>query len=254
MISGDLPEKRFSHDWTTLHLGFFMASGPQNLQVGSGVLHFPQLHLVTSIAVLLLLMLLMIPCAYCRRVYERIRTGANSHAGQQKIKSVKKHNVAVQPKDDPKITKANGVTPTTDQQQEKVNSVSLRRIPSIPLTSIIQIEETADDSLYEVVRDIQVNAWASKQENPEPQNLEYMTPCKTVPSADPKQTNECCNENKESVEGLTQAPIYAKIIKQRNKENQSQVQEKLEVKDEVEVEEPPPIPDKHLDEEDSAQC
>ncbi|XP_048413640.1 uncharacterized protein LOC125464848 [Stegostoma tigrinum] len=236
----------------TLHLGFLMASSPQNMQGGSGTLHFPQLLFVTSIAVLLLLMLLTIPCAYCRRVYERIRTGANSHARQLKIKSVKKHNVAVQAKDDPKITKANGVTPTTDQQTEKVDSVSLRRIPSIPLTSIIQIEETADDSLYEVVRDTQANTWASKQENPESQNLEYMTPCKTVPSADPKQMEECSSENKKSVEGLTQAPIYAKIIKQRNKENQSQVQEKIEVKDEVEVEEPPPIPDKHF--EDSAQC
>ncbi|XP_043573489.1 uncharacterized protein LOC122563607 [Chiloscyllium plagiosum] len=231
-----------------------MASGPQNLQVGFGALHFPQLVLVTSIAILLLLIMLVIPCAFCRRVYWRIRKGANSLAGQQKVMFMKNHNVPVQAKDDPKVTKANRMTPSTDQQTEKVDSVNLRRIPSIPLTSIIQIEESSDDSLYEVVKDIQVNEWASKQENPEPQNLEYMTPCETVPSADSKQMDECSNKNKEAVEGLTSAPIYAKIIKQRNKANQSQVLEKFEVQDEVEIEEPPPIPDKHLDEEDSAQC
>ncbi|XP_072404364.1 uncharacterized protein [Chiloscyllium punctatum] len=220
-----------------------MASGPQNLQVGSGALHFPQLVLVTSIAILLLLIMLVIPCAFCRRVYWRIRKGANSFAGQQKVVFMKNHNVPVQAKDDSK-----------DQQTEKVDSVNLRRIPSIPLTSIIQIEESSDDNLYEVVKDIQVNEWASKQENPEPQNLEYMTPCETVSSADSKQMDECSNKNKEAVEGLTSAPIYAKIIKQRNKANQSQVREKFEVQDEVEIEEPPPIPDKHFDEEGSAQC
>ncbi|GCC22850.1 hypothetical protein chiPu_0001240 [Chiloscyllium punctatum] len=243
-----------SHDRTTLLLGFFMASGPQNLQVGSGALHFPQLVLVTSIAILLLLIMLVIPCAFCRRVYWRIRKGANSFAGQQKVVFMKNHNVPVQAKDDSKGTKANRMTPSTDQQTEKVDSVNLRRIPSIPLTSIIQIEESSDDNLYEVVKDIQVNEWASKQENPEPQNLEYMTPCETVSSADSKQMDECSNKNKEAVEGLTSAPIYAKIIKQRNKANQSQVREKFEVQDEVEIEEPPPIPDKHFDEEGSAQC
>ncbi|XP_060703525.1 uncharacterized protein LOC132830073 [Hemiscyllium ocellatum] len=231
-----------------------MASGPQNLQVDSGALHFPQLVLVTSIAILLLLIMLVIPCAFCRRVYWRIRKGPNSLAGQQKVVFMKNHNVPVQTKDDPKVTKANRMTPSTDQQTEKVDSVNLRRIPSIPLTSIIQIEESSDDNLYEVVKDIQVNEWASKQENPELQNLEYMTPCETVPSADSKQMDECSIKNKEAVEGLTSAPIYAKIIKQRNKTNQSQVREKFEVQDEVEIEEPPPIPDKYLDEEDSVQC
>ncbi|XP_038654676.1 uncharacterized protein LOC119966687 [Scyliorhinus canicula] len=223
-----------------------MAPAPQGLEVASGLLHFPQLFLIMSIV---LLILLVITCTSLWRLAERIRKRFQGHEGQ-KVMSMKKHNVPV-----PKLTNANGVMTTTiDQQIGKGGNISLRRVPSIPLTSFVQIEESNDDSLYEVVRDIQLNVWQSEQTSSDPENLEYMTPCKEVSSEDLRQVDGCSSEDKESIDGQTQAPIYAKIVKQRNKVCQLQFQGKLEANDEVVVEEPPPVPEKHLDDENSAEC
>ncbi|XP_067867077.1 uncharacterized protein [Heterodontus francisci] len=238
----------------TLKPVFFMAPASQSLVVATGLLHLPQLFLAVSITFPLLFILLVIACTFYRRLSRRIRKGIRGHEGQQKVVSLKKHNDPVQPKDDSNTTNVNGVISTTiDKQMGKVGDISVRCIPSIPLTSLVEIEDSNDDSLYEVVRDIQDRAQASKQASPGPQNLEYMTPYEEVPSANPSQMDECSNENKELREGQTQAPIYAKVVKQRNNKCQPQVQEKAEAKDEVEVDEPPPVPEKHLDGEDSAQ-
>ncbi|XP_078093319.1 uncharacterized protein LOC144508972 [Mustelus asterias] len=223
-----------------------MAPPPSSLAVASGLLRFPQLFLVVSIA---LLILLVITCTSCRRLVERIRKGFRGHDEQRKIVSMKKRDVPV-----PKLSNANGVITTTDQQTGEGGNTSFRHIPSIHLTSLEQVEESNDDSLYEVLRDIQVGAWQPEQPCPEPQDLEYMTPCKEVSYSDPRQMDGCSSENEASIEGQAQAPIYAKIVKQGNKLCQSQVQGKLEAKDEMDVEEPPPVPEKHLDDEDSIEC
>ncbi|XP_072357147.1 uncharacterized protein [Scyliorhinus torazame] len=223
----------------------FMAPAPQGLEVASGLLHFPRLFLVMSIVVLILL---VITCTSLWRLAERIRKGFRGHEGQ-KVMSMKKHNVPV-----PKLPNANGVITTIDQQTGKGGNISLRRVPSIPLISLVQIEESNDDSLYEVVRDIQLNVWQTEQASSDPKNLEYMTPCKEVSSQDLRQVDGCSSEDKYSIDGQTQAPIYAKIVKQRNKVCQLQFQGKLEANDEVEVEEPPPVPEKHFNDENSAEC
>ncbi|XP_078423310.1 uncharacterized protein LOC144696013 [Cetorhinus maximus] len=225
-----------------------MAPASQSLAIASGLLYFPQLFLAVSIVFLLLLILLVNACISCWSLPERIRKGIRSREGQHKAVSMKEGNVPVQPKDELKLTNANEVIPTIiDQQTGNVDKISLQPIPSIPLTSLAQIEESNDDSLYEVVRDIQLDAWQPEQACPGPQSLKYMTPCKEMSSTDPRQIDGCGNENMDPVEGQTPASIYAKIVKPRNREYQSLVQEKLEAKNEVEEEKPPPVPDKHLD-------
>uniref|UniRef100_UPI00398F1FB8 uncharacterized protein n=1 Tax=Pristiophorus japonicus TaxID=55135 RepID=UPI00398F1FB8 len=232
-----------------------MAPAPQSLTVVSGLSHFPQLLLAVSIAFLLLLAPLVIVCAFCRRLSGRVRQRIRGRK-EQFVVTIKKRNVPVQPKDNPNTTNANGVIEKTiDWPTEKVahESQTARPIPSIPLISLVAIEVGDDDSLYEVVRDVQVNPWTSEQVSPGQQNMDHTTPYEEMPSADPRGLDGCNKENKESVEGPTQPPIYAKLVKPRNKECQSQIQEKPEAKDEAEVDKPPPVPDKHLDDEESAQ-
>ncbi|XP_067862985.1 uncharacterized protein [Heptranchias perlo] len=242
-----------SHAQTTLQPEFFMAPAPQSLKAVSGLSHFPQLFLAVSIASLLLLILFVIVCASCRRLSGRVRKGASSQEEHLKVVYLKKQSVLVRPEDDPYRINTNGVILSTIVQQTGNvgdESQNAQRIPNIPLASPVEIEDGSGDSLYEVVKDVPVNTWMSEQVSPEQQSPESTIPYEEMVSTEPRGMDGCSNENKESMEG---APIYAKVVKQRNKECQPQIQEKPEATVEGAMDEPPPVPDKHLDDEDAAQ-
>ncbi|XP_078279022.1 uncharacterized protein LOC144606625 [Rhinoraja longicauda] len=225
-----------------------MAPDPTSGMFVAGVWQFPQMFLVVSIVFSLLLIQVIIVCAFCKRFSERMR----GHDGQLKTLFIQKNHIdSVELKADRDTTNENGMIPKTVYQQ-KVTVIDetqvVQNIPRIQLTSLVEIDKGDDDSLYEVLRDIQVRGWNSNDESLREQKLDCMTQCEEVPSAEPGQKDEYNTEVTESTNEQPQIPIYAKVIKQKNK----QVQVKTEVQDEGNNDEPPPIPDKHLDDEDSA--
>ncbi|XP_051892528.1 uncharacterized protein LOC127581819 [Pristis pectinata] len=228
-----------------------MAPDPQSMMFSAGLLQFPQLFLAVSAAFPLLLILVVIVCAFCRRFSERIR----SCDGQLKAIFIKNHTGSVRLRHDLETTNENGVVPgIVDQQLVRVNDKCqvVQNIPSIQMTNLAGSDMDNDDGLYEVVRDIHVNVWNSNEGSLSEQKLDYMTQYEKMPSAESSRKIDYNTEVKESTNAQLQTPIYAKIVKHRNKECKPQVQEKPEVGDEGNVDEPPPIPDKHLDDEDSA--
>lgn len=228
-----------------------MAPDPTSGMFVAGVWQFPQLFLALSIVSLLLLIQVMIVCVLWRRLSERVR----GRDGQLKVLFLKNHIDSVQPKPDLDMTNENGKIPKIVCQQKVTvidESLVVQNTPGIQLTSLVESDKGDDDSLYEVVRDIQVSGWNSNEGSQREQKMDCMTQCEEVPSAEvpsaePGQKDEYNTEVRESTNEQPQIPIYAKVIKQKNK----QIQVKTGVQDKGDNDEPPPIPDKHLDDEDS---
>ncbi|XP_069751484.1 uncharacterized protein [Narcine bancroftii] len=208
------------------------------------VLQFPQLFLAVSIVFPLLLILVMTICVFCRRFSERVR----SHDRQLKV-FMENHTHSVKLKNDPDTTNENGMFPRiADHQMVTV----IDELQVVQRNQIIQSMKPAvidaDDNLYEDVRDVLVNDSKSNEGSQREQKADYTTQCDKVPSSEPSWKDEFGSTNEQA-----QTQIYAKVVKLRKKECQLQIEGQHEVGEEEDTEEPPPVPDKHLDDEGPTQ-
>ncbi|XP_062890050.1 uncharacterized protein LOC134338262 isoform X2 [Mobula hypostoma] len=221
-----------------------MAPDPHGMMSAAGPLRLPQLLLAVSVIFPLLLILVLVICAFCRRLSERVRRSD----GQLKVMFIKSNSGSVRFSNDLDCTSEKGIiTETVDLQMvtEINKSQVVQNIPSTQLTNHAGNDMSNDESLYEEVRDIH---WNTNRGSLSVLKPDCTNRSEEVPSAE----LNCNSEVREPTSEETQEPIYARVVKQRNKEHQSFVQERPKVEDEEMVDEAPPIPNKHLDDDDSA--
>ncbi|XP_059810723.1 uncharacterized protein LOC132383590 isoform X1 [Hypanus sabinus] len=227
-----------------------MAPDPHGVMYAAGPLQLPQLFLAASVLLPLLLIPVLIICAFCRsRFSERVRC----FDGQLKATFTKNNSGSVRLSNDLDSTSEKGmITRRVDLQTvtEINESQVVQNIPSTQLTNHAGNDVSNDERLYEELRDVHVSYWNTNRGSLSVLKPNCMNRSEEMSSAE----LNCNPEVSESTSEETQAPIYARVVKQRSKESQSRVRERPEVEDEGNMDEAPPVPAKHLDDDDSAPC